>query len=138
MAVMTISSARAGSALRPSTGDSRSWSRNSPSRLPRTETAPSVLRRGAPLGARGMKEGATTARTRLTPGSRAMAPCSDDTACAPMPFGEYTETVMSDGLVLARKVGYEDCVRRPAAADAMATPPVIPTSSTKLRSAARR
>ena len=45
----------------------------------------------------------------------------------------YTDTVMSDGLVLARNVGYEDWVRRPAAIDAMAMPPINPISRTTLR-----
>jgi hypothetical protein len=40
---------------------------------------------------------------------------------------------MSDGLVLARKVGYEDWVRLPAAIDAMAIPPISPISSATLR-----
>jgi hypothetical protein len=45
----------------------------------------------------------------------------------------YTVMVMSDGLVLARNVGYEDCVRRPAAIDAMAVPPINPMRRTMLR-----
>jgi hypothetical protein len=40
---------------------------------------------------------------------------------------------MSDGFVLARKVGYEDWVRLPAAIDAMAIPPISPISTTTLR-----
>ena len=40
---------------------------------------------------------------------------------------------MSDGLVLARNVGYEDWARRPASTDAMAAPPIRPMSTTTLR-----
>ena len=41
--------------------------------------------------------------------------------------------VRSDGLVLARKVGNDDCVRRAPAMDAMATPPTSPMSKTMAR-----
>ena len=44
-------------------------------------------------------------------------------------FGAKTDTFISDGLLLARKVGYEDWVRRPAASEAMAMPPINPISS---------
>ena len=45
----------------------------------------------------------------------------------------YTVMVRSDGLVLARKAGYEDCVRLAAATEAMAIPPIIPIKSTIAR-----
>jgi hypothetical protein len=45
----------------------------------------------------------------------------------------YTVMVRSDGLVLARKAGYEDCVRLAAATEAMAIPPIIPIKSTMAR-----
>jgi len=54
-------------------------------------------------------------------------------ATAAPEFVAYTDTFMSDGLVLARNVGYEDWVRRAAAIDAMAIPPISPISRTKLR-----
>ncbi len=40
---------------------------------------------------------------------------------------------MSDGFVLAKNVGYEDWVRRPAAIEPMAVPPSSPISSTTPR-----
>jgi hypothetical protein len=90
-----------------------------------------VVNRGAPFGARGMNVGAPIVRTRFTPGTRAILAVKG--ATAPPEFGTYTDTDRSDGLVLARKVGYEDWVRRPAATDAMATPPISPTNSTMAR-----
>jgi hypothetical protein len=40
---------------------------------------------------------------------------------------------MSEGFVLARKVGYDDCVNRAPAIEAMATPPTSPTRATTVR-----
>jgi hypothetical protein len=37
-----------------------------------------------------------------------------------------------EGFVLAKKVGYDDCVLRPPAIDAMAIPPRSPMSRTTL------
>ena len=78
-----------------------------------------------------MKVGVVTVRTRLTPGRRAIAVVNG--ATAPPVVGTYNDTDMSAGLVLARKVGYEDWVRRPAAIDAMAIPPINPIRSTMAR-----
>jgi len=44
-----------------------------------------------------------------------------------------TAIVRVDGLVLRRNVGYDDCVRRAAATEAMARPPVRPMSKITLR-----
>jgi hypothetical protein len=78
-----------------------------------------------------MNVGVATVRTLFTPGRRAISAVNGGTA--PPEFGTYSDTVMSDGLVLARKVGYEDWVRRPAAIDAMAIPPTNPIRSTMAR-----
>jgi hypothetical protein len=43
------------------------------------------------------------------------------------------EKERSEGLVLAMNVGYDDCVRRPAAIDAIERPPIKPMRSTTLR-----
>jgi hypothetical protein len=56
-----------------------------------------------------------------------------DVATATPELGAKTDTLKSDGLVLARNVGYEDWVRRPASIDAMAMPPIRPMSRTTLR-----
>ena len=45
----------------------------------------------------------------------------------------YTVNVRSAELVLARNVGYEACVRLPAAIDAIAMPPTNPISRTTAR-----
>jgi hypothetical protein len=48
-------------------------------------------------------------------------------------FGEKTDRVMSDGLVLAKNAGYDYWVRRAPAIEAMAIPPINPTSTTTHR-----
>src|SRR5579871_5492535 len=48
------------------------------------------------------------------------------------------ETVRSDGLVLARNLGYDDWVRLAAATEPIATPPITPTRSTNPTSPAAR
>ena len=90
-------------------------------------TKPSVESRGAPLAASGTKAGAAIVPTRLTSLRCAISVVND--VVAPPETGLKTDTVMSDGLVLARNVGYEDWVRRPASIEAMATPPVRPMST---------
>jgi hypothetical protein len=78
-----------------------------------------------------MKSGASIALTRLT-SLRWAIPLSNEVVAAPEP-GAKMDTVRSDGLVLARKVGYEDWVRRAASIDAIAVPPIKPMSRTTLR-----
>ncbi len=85
VAVMTISSARLGTARRPCTMARRSWSRKPPLRLAKTETWFRVLSRGAPFGARGTKVGTATVLTFLTSASRAKAAVNG--ATAPPPLG---------------------------------------------------
>src|SRR5437879_507956 len=48
------------------------------------------------------------------------------------------DTLRSEPLVLARNEGYDDCVRRAAAIEAMAMPPTRPTRSTIARYPPRR
>jgi len=69
--------------------------------------------------------------TWRTPARRAILAVSEGPAL-PEPL-LYTVMVRSDGLVLARKAGYEDCVRLAAATEAMAIPPIIPIRSTIAR-----
>jgi hypothetical protein len=62
--------------------------------------------------------------TRCTPGSRSRALARS---------GANTVRLRSDGLVLARNVANEAWVRRAAATEPIATPPVSPISSTIAR-----
>ena len=65
-----------------------------------------VIRRaqsGAPFLASGMKVGPTKSVTLFTSGR--WASLAANGVAGPPPLGMYTDTVMSDGLVLARKVG---------------------------------
>jgi hypothetical protein len=75
--------------------------------------------------------GATRLSTCLTSARRAISAVSEGPA-APEPV-LYTVMVRSDGLVLARKAGYEDWVRLAAATEAMAIPPIIPIKTTIAR-----
>jgi hypothetical protein len=103
-----------------------------PSRLEMVKTFESELRRGAPFAPSGTTVGASADTTLLTPGTRSIA-AFNEAAGPPLEPAVYTAIVKTDGLVLARNVGYEDCVRRPAATDAMATPPIDPMRRTTLR-----
>jgi hypothetical protein len=89
-----------------------------------------VLKRGAPFEVSGTTVGSRLS-TCLTSGSRAISAVNEAPAL-PEPL-LYTVMVRSDGLVLARKAGYEDCVRLAAAIDAMAIPPISPIRSTTAR-----
>ena len=55
-----------------------------------------------------------------------------------VPAPSKMENVSVEGFVLFKNVGYDDCVRRAAATDAMATPPVRPMSRITLRYAPTR
>ncbi len=48
-------------------------------------------------------------------------------------FGAYNVMSRSEGFVLAKKVLYDDCVRRAAATDPRASPPIAPTSTMIVR-----
>ncbi len=76
--------------------------------------------------------GASMVRTRFTPASRSILAVSEGPGL-PLAAELYTAIVRFDGFVLARKVGYDDCVRLAAAMDAIPTPPINPMSSTTLR-----
>src|ERR1022692_3774489 len=93
-------------------------------------TFPNAFRRGAPFLASGANWGTTAALTRFTSGRRAILAVNVGRGPPPK---LNTDTVKSDGLVLARKVGYDDWVRRAAAMEPIAIPPLNPMSSTTLR-----
>jgi hypothetical protein len=57
----------------------------------------------------------------------------NEAAAAAEPDALYTVKVKSAEFVLARNVGYEACVRLPAAIDAIAIPPTNPISRTTAR-----
>jgi hypothetical protein len=71
--------------------------------------------------------------TRFTSGRRASLVATAGLKVETPELLAATDTVRSEGFVLARKVGYDDWVRRPAAIDAMAVPPINPVNRTMLR-----
>ena len=85
---------------------------------------------GAPFLARGTTAGASTTRTRFTPGRCAIFAVRFGPG---PPLGLNTDTFMSDGFVLARNVGYDDWVRRAPAIAPMARPPTRPMRRTRDR-----
>jgi hypothetical protein len=76
--------------------------------------------------------GAATALTRFTPGRRESKVVNVGPGPPPV-AGSYIDTFMSEGFVLARNVGYDDCVSRAPAIEAMATPPTSPMRATTVR-----
>ena len=89
------------------------------------------------MGLSSTPNGWTQLSTRVTPGSPliALVRLAEYPPALPnvtLPGGK-TAMVRSDGLVLAKKVGNDDCVRRAPARDAMAKPPTSPTSKTMAR-----
>ena len=92
------------------------------------------MRLGAPFGDNGATFGAAALSTRFT-WTRWAIPLvkPDETGLGSLELTAKIETFRSDGLVLARNLGYEDCVRRPAAIEPMAMPPIKPMSSTSAR-----
>ncbi len=87
------------------------------------------LRSGAPLGASGARVGVIRLETRRTPGRRAISAVRAGLKANGAPLLLPTEIVTVEVLVLAKKVGYEDCVRRAPAIDPMASPPTSPMRS---------
>src|SRR5579872_5974324 len=103
-----------GSASRPWTAVSRSWNVVSPSMLPMKRIAWLRAGLGRPFLPRGATGTSTAVRTAFTPGARDSAAVIGATL---PPLGAYTEALRSEGLVPARKIGYDDWVRRAAAID---------------------
>ena len=75
----------------------------------------------------------TTSTARSTPGTPATASFTFSENPVFVIGPNSVNTCRSEGLVLARYVGKDDCVRRAPATAAMATPPTRPMSSTSVR-----
>src|ERR1035437_2812515 len=121
---MTAWSARLGLAIRPAMTVTRSWLKYRPSTLP-TGYAWVEVRDliGAPLGPKTAALRKAALSTRLTWGRRANSFTGNGPGM----------TSKSEGLVLARKVGNDDSVRRAPATAPMAKPPNRPIKRTRLR-----
>jgi hypothetical protein len=103
-----------------------------PSTLDISRTVASVASLGAPPGVIGTNGGALAVTTLAIPGRREIVDFKDGPG-PPSEVDAYTAIVNADGFVLARRVGYDDWVLRPAAADAIATPPIKPMIKAMLR-----
>src|ERR1035438_6421796 len=100
------------------------------SEMVRPERVPSC---GTPLGPSGTPMGPTQLSTRLTSCSLLIARIWLTTEETVASFDGNTLIERSDGFVLARNVANDAWVRRAAAIDAIAVPPIRPTSSTMAR-----
>src|SRR5438309_7317770 len=97
--------------------------------------------RGAPSRPSAAPSRKARVLTRLTPPRRATSfakPAETSSLAWLLLLRPKDDTLRSDALVLARNEGYDDCVRRAPAIEAMAIPPTRPTRSTIARYPPRR
>src|SRR5437667_7628781 len=97
--------------------------------------------RGAPSRPRAAPLKKARVLTRLTPPRRATSltkPAEELRLAWLLLLMTKDDTLRSEALVLARNDGYDDCVRRAPAIEAMAIPPTRPTRSTMARYPPRR